>query len=335
MKRLAGQKGGFIRPFVLFYISVFLLNYVSLARAINPFELPGRLYPALCISFPDNREGWIGGHFGKIWHTEDGGRTWRLQDSHTTENIADIYFVDTKNGWAVGHAGLIIHTSDGGKEWIHQKSPFKYFWKAVYFKDKRHGWVAGEMGTVIATEDGGRTWKTLITGDDVIFNSITFSPDGHGWVSGEFGVIYASPDSRKWSLQDNGVASDNYTVWCISYIGNHRVIASGVGSLLLFKGSYESKWKAVDALKRFNGEMSLFRIIRFHNIIVAVGLKSIYFCKNPFGPWKRAKIEGKLPYGEWLYDIWNNGDRLYVLGVKGSIYYSDDGVEWRHLKEKE
>ena len=253
MKRLLKQKGGFIRPFVLLYISLFLLNYVSSVQAINPFELPGKLYPALCVSFPDNRVGWIGGHFGRIWHTED----------------------------------------------------------------------------------GGRTWKTLITGDDVIFNSIAFSPDGHGWVSGEFGVIYASPDSRKWFLQDNGVASQNYTVWHISYIGDHRVIASGVGSLILFKESYKSKWKAVDALKRYNGENSLFRIARFRGVIVAIGLKSIYFCKDPFGPWKRARIEGKLPYGEWLYDIWNNGKRLYVLGVKGSIYYSDDGMEWRHLKEKE
>ena len=335
MKRHVKQKGGLIRPFVLLYISLFLLFSVSSAQAINPFELPGKLYTALCISFPDNRMGWIGGHFGRIWHTDDGGRTWVFQESHTTENIADIYFVDPKNGWAVGHAGLIIHTSDGGKEWVHQKSPFKYFWKTVYFKDKRHGWIAGEMGTVIATDDGGKTWKTLITGDDVIFNSITFAPDGHGWVAGEFGVIYASLDSRKWFLEDNGVASQNYTAWCISYIGNHKVIASGISSLLLFKDGYKSKWRALDGLKRYNGENSLFRIIRFHDRIVAVGQKSIYFCEDPSGPWKKASIKGKLPYGEWLYDVWNNGKRLYVLGVKGSIYYSDDGVEWRPLKEKE
>ncbi len=334
MKRIIKQqKGGFIRPFVLQFILLpFFLSLVSLAQAGNLLELPGKLYPALCICFPNNREGWIGGHFGRIWHTSDGGKRWVLQDSHTRENIADIYFVDTKNGWAVGYAGLIIHTSDGGKRWVRQNSPLGYFWKAVYFKDKKQGWIAGEMGTVLGTEDGGKTWKILITGDDLIFNSITFSPEGDGWVAGEFGVIYASHDARRWFLEDNGVASQNNTVWSISYIGDEKVLASGVASLLLFKSNYKSKWQAIDALNKHNGEKSLFRILRFQDKIISIGQKSIYFSKSPFGPWKEAEIKGKLPYGEWLYDVWNNGKRVWILGIRGSIYYSDNGVEWNHVR---
>jgi len=332
MKRVIKQKGGLSRPFVLQFVLLFFLYFVPFVQASNLFELPGKLYPALCICFPTDEEGWIGGHFGKIWHTKDGGRTWILQASYTTENIADIYFVDTKNGWAVGYAGLIIHTSDGGKTWVHQNSPLKYFWKAVYFKDKKHGWIAGEMGTVLGTEDGGKTWKILITGDDVIFNSITFSPDGHGWVAGEFGVIYASHDSKKWFLQDNGIASQNYTVWSISYIGQDRVLASGIASLLLFKRDYKSRWQAIKKLREYNREKSLFRILKFQDKIISIGQKSIYFSKNPFGPWKEADIKRKLPYGEWLYDAWSNGKRVWVLGVKGSIYYSDNGIEWNPAK---
>ena len=330
MNRAFKEKGGCCRPFILCVLLYFLPAVSVSSQTIS--QIPGKLYPALCICFVNDKIGWIGGHFGKIWHTTDGGKSWDLQDSFTTKNIADIYFVDENCGWAVGYGGLILHTSDGGVHWIKQKSPLNYFWKTVYFKDKKHGWIAGEMGTVLNTKDGGLNWKVLITGDDVLFNSITFSPDGHGWVAGEFGVIYASDDSYKWYLQDNGVASQDYTVWSISYIGNHMVMASGIASLLLLKPDYKSKWKSIHSLKRLNGEKSLFRILKFKDKLICVGQKAIYYSDKPEGPWKVAKIEGKLPYGEWLYDVWSNKEKIWVLGIKGSIYKSSNGIEWKKLK---
>ncbi len=334
MNEIRKQKGGFIRPFILYLL--FLLIFVVYPGynigAYNLYQQPGKLYPAFCICFPTNKIGWIAGHFGKIWHTKDGGKTWILQDSHTTSNIADIYFVDAKNGWAVGYSGLIIHTKDGGKTWIRQKSPFKYFWKSVYFKNKRDGWIVGEMGTVLSTNNGGITWKVLITGDDLIFNSITFSPDGHAWAAGEFGVIYSSNDSKRWFLQDNGIASKDNTVWSISYIGNNQVIAVGIASLLLFKDSYKDKWHFINSLKLINGDRSIFRILKFKNKLIVIGQKNIYYSEDPYGPWKKAKLQGHLMYGEWLYDVWNNGKSVWVLGVKGSIYYSNNGIEWKKVK---
>lgn len=330
MVKVLKQKGGLFRPFVLFV--AFYLIIAGPAVAQNLSNTPGLLYPSLCICFIDKKIGWVAGHFGKIWHTEDGGKSWILQRSNTTKNIVDIYFTDKNNGWAVGYNGLILSTSDGGKSWIKQNSPLKYFWKTVYFKDKKHGWIAGEMGTVLGTDDGGRHWKVLITGDDVIFNSITFSPDGYGWVAGEFGVIYASTDSKKWFLQDNGVAAQDYTIWSICYIGNGKVMASGIASLLLFKPDINSKWISLNVLKRLNGEKSLFRILKFKDRLICIGQKDIYYSTEPTKRWNKAEMEGRLPYGEWLCDAWKNKDMIWVLGIKGSIYRSNDGIRWKRLK---
>ena len=329
MREILIKRAVYAALFLYLYIVFFATKFVF---SENISQIPGKLYPALCICFVNNKIGWIGGHFGKIWHTKDGGKSWQLQDSSTTKNIADIYFVDEKYGWAVGYGGLILHTSDGGIHWIKQKSPLTYFWKTVYFKDKKHGWIAGEMGTVLGTKDGGKKWNVLITGDDVLFNSITFSPDGHGWVAGEFGVIYASNDSQKWFLQDNGVASQDYTVWSISYVGDQMVMASGVASLLLFKPDYSSKWKALHNLERLNKEKSIFRILKFKDKLICIGQKAIYYSENPTGPWKLAKIKGQLPYGEWLYDVWSNKEGIWVLGIKGSIYKSSNGIEWKKVR---
>jgi len=324
MHKIIRQIGGLCRLFIFFLFPPTIWA--------GDLSLPGKLYPALCICFPTDNIGWIGGHFGRIWHTKDGGKTWTLQDTHTTKNIADIYFVDEKTGWAVGYGGLILHTSDGGKTWQHQKSPLNYFWKTVYFKDKLHGWIAGELGTVLGTSDGGKKWEVLLTGDDIMFHSIAFSPDGHGWVAGEFGVIYASDDSKKWFLQDNGIASQDYTVWSIAYLGDGTVVASGIASLLLIKEGYNAKWRALHVLEKYHGEGSLFRILKFKDKIITLGQKSIYYSRSPYGPWKKAKIKGKLPYGEWLYDAWSNENKVWVLGIKGSIYCSEDGIEWKPVR---
>ncbi len=324
------QKGGLFRPFVLIIFSVLLIA-PSFCKAEKEFLLPGKLYPSLCICFPNNKEGWIAGHFGMIWHTDDGGKSWKIQESGTRKNIVDMYFVDTKNGWAVGYGGLILHTSDG-KRWEKQKSPLPYFWKSVFFKDKLHGWIVGEMGTVLYTEDGGKNWKVLITGDDLVFHSIAFSPEGYGWAAGEFGVIYAY-DLKKWYLEDNGIAAEENTIWSIACIGKERIVASGIASLLLIKEGYTGRWKRIRVLEKYHGQNSLFRILKFKDKIITFGMKSIYYSKDPYGPWKKARLPLKLPYGEWLYDCWNNGKRVWILGIKGTILYSDDGVVWKTIGE--
>ena len=72
------------------------------------------LYAATGVG-PDHL--WAAGYFGAIFHTSDGGETWRKQESHSQRSIYDISFADEKNGWAVGRRGFIIHTRDGGKTW--------------------------------------------------------------------------------------------------------------------------------------------------------------------------------------------------------------------------
>ena len=54
-------------------------------------------------------EGWIAGNEGTILHSLDGGETWTLQSSGTSETLLDIFFTSPSNGYAVGTNGTILH----------------------------------------------------------------------------------------------------------------------------------------------------------------------------------------------------------------------------------
>src|SRR6187401_1060147 len=76
------------------------------------------------VAFIDADRGWAVGDRGVIWHTADGGNTWKLQNSGVTCRLEAVQFLDGENGYAVGgwtqpytHEthGVALRTRDGGK----------------------------------------------------------------------------------------------------------------------------------------------------------------------------------------------------------------------------
>ncbi len=66
------------------------------------------------LVFIDNLNGWVCSYFGRIYHTENGGRDWEQQETFTSQDLFGIDFVDDSTGWAVGRYGTILHTNNGG-----------------------------------------------------------------------------------------------------------------------------------------------------------------------------------------------------------------------------
>jgi len=61
---------------------------------------------------------WIAGSPGSIvWHSPDGGRSWRTQPTGQTAPLERLAFSTDESGCAVGAFGSILHTEDGGKTW--------------------------------------------------------------------------------------------------------------------------------------------------------------------------------------------------------------------------
>ena len=140
------------------------------------------------VTFVDADRGWAVGDRGAIWHTTDGGRSWKLQPSGVTCRLEAIQFLDADNGIAVGgwtqpytHEthGVVLRTRDGGRSWQNASDLTLPGLKHVRLFDARQGWALGDGSPlypsgVFKTADGGRNWTPVPKGETV------------GWVTGDF-----------------------------------------------------------------------------------------------------------------------------------------------------
>jgi photosystem II stability/assembly factor-like uncharacterized protein len=140
------------------------------------------------VAFLDRDRGWAVGDRGTIWHTADGGRTWRRQESGTDSRLMAVSFLDAKNGWIVGGRtlpltletrGVVLRTRDGGQKWDHDPGlPLPGLSDAEFFSGAV-GWAAGTSTSlfpsgIFASTNGGRNWDPLV------------GTAGQAWRTGDF-----------------------------------------------------------------------------------------------------------------------------------------------------
>src|SRR5436309_281526 len=105
-------------------------------------------------SFVDANTGTVVGEHGTIVRTTDGGNSWTIQASGTTQTLWAVSFTDVTNGTAVGEGGTILRTTDGGDHWASQPSGTTLQCRGVWFTDSNNGTAVGESGTILRTTDG-------------------------------------------------------------------------------------------------------------------------------------------------------------------------------------
>jgi len=134
-----------------------------------------RGYPGTGLQFLDAKHGWV--EDDKLWHTDDGGRTWNSVEAGGKSCFGGLgfFFLDENRGWAVGYephesaesrvrTGIVTASMDGGKTCIEiARIPRQVLW-SVFFLNNREGLVGG-IGSVLTTQDGGQTWS-LVYGRD-------------------------------------------------------------------------------------------------------------------------------------------------------------------------
>src|SRR5438034_7511592 len=115
-------------------------------------------------SFVDANTGTVVGEYGTIVRTTDGGNSWTIQVSGTTQNLWAVSFKDSNKGTAVGEGGTILGTTDGGANWVPQTSGTTLQLRGVSLSDANNGTAVGEGGTILRTTDGGNSWLPQCSG---------------------------------------------------------------------------------------------------------------------------------------------------------------------------
>lgn len=165
------------------------------------------------VAFVDAQSGWAVGDRGVIWHTDDGGQNWQLQQSGTAARLTCVQFLDAQRGWAAGYEvwpvlgqtrGVLLHTPDGGRHWHRDRNTLLPSLRAVKFVTSMQGWAVGASsalypGGILWTEDGGQSWSAVPT-------TALGAWCGGDWIDGRHGVVVshmrgaATVDRRGWRL---------------------------------------------------------------------------------------------------------------------------------------
>src|SRR6266704_7149325 len=143
------------------------LVFVVVSAAAAPVSLREVRQSLFGACFPTERDGWMVGELGRIFHTSDGGTTWERQDAGTKRPFLAIACLDARTAWIAGKEGIVYGTTDGGATWREAKTGSSRHLFGLQFATHARGHGAGDFGTMIHTEDSGQTWTVARVGPEV------------------------------------------------------------------------------------------------------------------------------------------------------------------------
>jgi len=298
------------------------------------------------VCFVDAQHGWAVGDRGTIWHTNDGGRRWDLQDSGVTCPLESVCFLDQNTGWAVGgwthpythtSSGVVLITRDGGRHWQHNPRLLLPALKRAGFFDERRGWAIGcasamYPGGLFTTDSGGQNW--LPCGVD----------ESPGWLTADFlnlrsGAI-AGRNATAVALQQGRTQPARLPDLGLRSLRQVRLVAprygwlAGEGGLLLITGDLGASWQSPPgALPEEAAEQFDFAAlaVRGPKVWVAGSPGTRVFCTQDAGrTWHAFPTGSRLPIHALHFVDDEHG---WAVGALGTVLATDDGGRtWRRQR---
>jgi photosystem II stability/assembly factor-like uncharacterized protein len=159
----------------------------------------------VCGVLGDNNTGTAVGANGTIVRTTDGGTTWALQSSGTSNHLYAVSFADASVGSAVG-VGTVFRTTNGGATWVRQPSgvPSSVYLKGVSFIDSNTGTAVGGSD-ILHTANSGTTWVSQPSGTTNSLYGVSLT-DANSWIAvGASGTILRTANGgATWVSQASG-----------------------------------------------------------------------------------------------------------------------------------
>lgn len=187
MNRFIGCRTIFVLAVLSCGSTLHRIGPLSAQDTVNPFAEAVADADLSDVMFVDSERGWAVGDRGAIWHTSDGGATWKLQASPVSCRLESIFFLNRQLGWTVGGivhpythhtTAVLLQTKDGGQNWTPLTASMLPWLKRIQFRDERRGWAIGKSSNtfptgVFLTNDGGRSWAPVS------------GATAHGWLAGD------------------------------------------------------------------------------------------------------------------------------------------------------
>lgn len=170
------------------------------------------------VAFADPMHGWAAGHDAAIVHTDDGGKTWKLQNfqPELEKPLLGMLALDAQHCFAVGAYGLLLETQDGGQTWnsvdSHGFDEDELHLNAINKLNNGDLMIAGEQGSLAISTDGGVTWTKQASPYEGSFFGVLPHGDKGALIYGLRGNVYVSDDARsgKWTQLETGTVASMF-----------------------------------------------------------------------------------------------------------------------------
>lgn len=290
--------------------------------------------------FLNEKEGWMVGDLGRIYHTTDGAKTWERRDAAAGEgslSFVSISCIDAQHLWAAGQKGLIARSNDGGKTWQTQSSGTERHLLDIAFSTPERGIAVGDFGTMLRTEDGGTTWSKIplphdtklppdvaevVDPGDVVLYDIAFAGPDAMWVVGEFGVILASTDGGlTWHPQDSPVER---SLFGVSFSDPQHGWAVGLESTLLATSDGGVTWHKQEVTTPKGFALALYDVKVRGSYGWAVGESGFLLNSKDAGEtWQLVKVPVQMG-SSWFRGVSLLPDgRGFLIGARGLVLAAD------------
>lgn len=145
-----------------------------------------------CIESINANITYVGGLYGDLLKTNDGGYNWSyINKSVTRNNISQIIAADSLNVFALAPNKAFLKTTNSGCNWFSADS---LIWnlKSLFFLNKDLGWIGCDNGRIYKTTNGGGNWSLFDLPTSDYIKSIKFFTSGTGYLLDSIGKIYKS-----------------------------------------------------------------------------------------------------------------------------------------------
>ncbi len=285
--------------------------------------------------FADAEHGWMVGELGRIFRTDDGGRTWHRQDAGTKRPFLAISCLDDgRTAWIAGKEGIVYATKDAGATWTPQNTGSNRHVFTIRFVTATRGHGAGDFGTMIHTEDGGATWAVAgvppdvqlpdialdmgVDPGDVNLYALSYADPDHAWLVGEFGIIMASTDGgRTWRQQHSPVET---TLFGVHFADAQRGWAVGT-DVILHTEDGGATWRPQTLPVTQRG---LYDVAVRGDVGWIVGSSGTVLKSVDGGDsWALEPLPIQLA-ANWIRSVWLvDGGRGFAVGAEGLVFRLD------------
>lgn len=228
---------------------------------------------------------------------------------------------------AVGEQGSILFSDDQGQQWQQAKAPVAVLLTAVQMVTSQQGWAVGHDGVVLHTGDGGLSWQVQLSGQDLL--RVQQQGLQQALDVAEQTENAAQSDDLQWLLEDVEFALDDGampTLLDLYFIDEQRGFVAGAYGRMFATRDGGNNWVSLgDRLPNPDRMHLNSLLLSTSGRLLAAGEAGLLVYSDDLGEsWQTAES----PY-EGSFFALAERDRLYVLGLRGHLFSSADGVNWQ------